>query len=183
MRLSQVLNVIVESVHEAYDAMDSVFFGPEERDVTEIEFNSEPRITVAELLGWVEHFAGVEAPQLIADSGKDGVDAVRITLERLRSRRGRSLAVAELLGTWPMSTQAFGTRRVTESLKAIDKYLDDGALLAGVFRPVKSSSSISTDAKHARPRRETCSGRQQLPRDRSRPGNDDVVRAGLGYES
>jgi hypothetical protein len=84
VRLSQVLSVIVESVHEAYDAMDSVFFGPEERDVTEIEFNSEPRITVAELLGWVEHFAGVEAPQLIADSGKDGVDAVRITLERLR---------------------------------------------------------------------------------------------------
>lgn len=84
VRLSQVLNVIVESVHEAYDAMDSVFFGPEERDVTEIEFDGEPRITVAELLGWVEHFAGVEAPQLIEDSGKDGVDAVRITLERLR---------------------------------------------------------------------------------------------------
>ena len=28
VRLSQMLNVIVESVHEAYDAMDSVFFGP-----------------------------------------------------------------------------------------------------------------------------------------------------------
>jgi hypothetical protein len=84
VRLSQILNVIVESVHEAYDAMDSVFFGAQEREVTEIEFNGEPRITVAELLGWVEHFAGVEAPQLIEDSGKDGVDAVRITLERLR---------------------------------------------------------------------------------------------------
>jgi hypothetical protein len=84
VRLSQMLNVIVESVCEAYDAMDSVFFGPQERAVTEIEFNGEPRITVAELLGWVEHFAGVEAPQLIEDSGKDGVDAVRNTLERLR---------------------------------------------------------------------------------------------------
>jgi hypothetical protein len=83
VRLSQMLNVIVESVHEAYDAMDSVFLGPEERDVTEIEFDG-GRITVAELLGWVEHFAGVEGPQLIADSGKDGVDAVRNTLERLR---------------------------------------------------------------------------------------------------
>jgi len=34
-----------------------------------------------------------------------------------------------------MSTQAFGTRRVTESLKAIAKYLDDGALLAGGIAP------------------------------------------------
>ena len=84
VRLSQVLNVIVESVHEAYDAMDSVFFGPEEREVTEIEFDGS-RITVAELLAWVEHFAGVEAPQLIEDSGKDGVDAVITTLERLRN--------------------------------------------------------------------------------------------------
>ena len=84
VRLSQMLNVIVESVHEAYDAMDSVFFGPEERAVTEIKFDGEPGITVAELLGWVEHFASVEGPQLIEDSGKDGVDAVQTTLERLR---------------------------------------------------------------------------------------------------
>jgi hypothetical protein len=80
VRLSQALNVIVESVHEAYDAMDSVFFGPEEREVTEIELNDHRQITVAELLAWVEHFAGVEAPQLIQDSGKDGVEAVTNTL-------------------------------------------------------------------------------------------------------
>ena len=85
VRLSQMLNVVVESVHEAYDAMDSVFFGPEERDVVPIKVDGEPDITVAELLEWVEHFAGTEAPQLIEDSGKDGVDAVRITLERLRN--------------------------------------------------------------------------------------------------
>jgi hypothetical protein len=34
-----------------------------------------------------------------------------------------------------MSIQAFGTRRVTESLKAIAKYLDDGALLAAGISP------------------------------------------------
>jgi hypothetical protein len=85
VRLSQLLSVIVESVHEAYDAMDSVFFGPEERAVTMIHFGHEPVITVGELLAWVEQFASVEAPQLIEDSGKDGVGAVRITLERLRN--------------------------------------------------------------------------------------------------
>lgn len=84
VRLSQILNVIVESVHEAYHAMDSVFFGAEERQIREVVFNGDTRITVAELLEWVEHFAAVEAPQLIEDSGKDGVDAVGLTLERLR---------------------------------------------------------------------------------------------------
>ena len=57
--------------------MDSVFFGPEERQVTVLEFTNVSgnveSITVAELLSWIEHFAGVEAPQLIEDSGKDGV--------------------------------------------------------------------------------------------------------------
>ena len=95
VRLSQMLNVIVESVHQAYDAMDSVFFGPEERDVTEIVFDGEPRITVAELLEWVEHFAGIEAPQLIQDSGKDGVVAVRNTLERLSTLVGSAISQAQ----------------------------------------------------------------------------------------
>jgi len=81
--LSQTLAVIVESVHEAYAAMDSVFFGPEERQVTVLEFINGESITVAELLSWIEHFAGVEAPQLIEGSGKDGVQTVRDTLYRI----------------------------------------------------------------------------------------------------
>jgi len=86
--LSQALAVIVESVHEAYAAMDSVFFGPEERQVTVLEFTNSvsgnvESITVAELLSWIEHFAGVEAPQLIEDSGKDGVQSVYDTLNRI----------------------------------------------------------------------------------------------------
>ena len=82
--------MIVESVQEAYDAMDSVFFGQEERQVAVLTFDDtlntpngevEP-ITVAELLSWIEQFAGIEAPQLIEDSGKDGVLTVSDTLEQ-----------------------------------------------------------------------------------------------------
>jgi len=83
VRLSQALAVIVESVQETYDAMDSVFFGPEERQVTLLRFDDGESITVAELLTWIEHFAGIEAPQLIEESGKDGVGAVRETLNRI----------------------------------------------------------------------------------------------------
>jgi hypothetical protein len=83
VRLSQALAVIVESVHEAYDAMDSVFFGSDERRVTLLEFDSGESITVAELFSWIENFAGIEAPQLIETSGKDGVAAVGKTLNRI----------------------------------------------------------------------------------------------------
>lgn len=86
VRLSEELAVIVESVQEVYAAMDSVFFGPEERQVTVLNFGKssgiEP-ITVAELLQWIEQFASVEARQLIEDSGKDGVHVVNDTLEKL----------------------------------------------------------------------------------------------------
>ena len=81
--VSQSLEVLSESVHEAYDAMDSVFFGTAERQTTLLHLNGEAPITVAELLNWVEQFAATEGRQLIQDSGKDGVIAFRSTLERL----------------------------------------------------------------------------------------------------
>jgi hypothetical protein len=99
VRLAEELAVIVESVHEAYAAMDSVFFGPEERQVTVLTFEgtispfegtisliTEPitvePITVAELLNWIEQFASVEARTLIEDSGRDGVLTVSDTLKQ-----------------------------------------------------------------------------------------------------
>lgn len=89
VRLSEQLAVIVESVNEVYDAMDSVFFGPEERQVAVLEFDTlsgdTESMTVAELLSWIEQFATVESRQLIEDSGRDGVEVVRDTLDRLRS--------------------------------------------------------------------------------------------------
>ena len=83
VRLSQALAVIVESVHEFYDAADSVFFGSAEREVAVLSFAGQQPITVAELMNWVEGFAGVEATQMIEDSGKDGVIATGRALSRL----------------------------------------------------------------------------------------------------
>jgi hypothetical protein len=84
VRLSEALAVIVESVQQTYDAMDSVFFGAEERQVALLEFAGHEPITVADLLHWLEHFAAVEAPQIIEDSGKDGVNVTAQTLGRLQ---------------------------------------------------------------------------------------------------
>ena len=82
--LSQALAVMQEGVQEFNDAADSVFFGPEEREVAVLAFAGHEPITVAELMDWIQQFATVEAPQLIEDSGKDGVAAVTQTLNRLR---------------------------------------------------------------------------------------------------
>lgn len=90
VRLSEELAVIVESVQEVYAAMDSVFFGQEERQVAKLTFDNSTSadveiITVAELLNWIEQFASVEARQLIEDSGKDGVHVVNVTLKQFSS--------------------------------------------------------------------------------------------------
>ena len=81
--LSQALSVMAEGVQEFNDAADSVFFGPDEREVAVLKFAGHEPITVAELTDWIQQFASVEAPQLIQDSGKDGVIAVAQTLNRL----------------------------------------------------------------------------------------------------
>ncbi|MEY3275230.1 MAG: hypothetical protein RL153_495 [Verrucomicrobiota bacterium] len=93
VRFSEELAVIAESVQEVYAAMDSVFFGPEERQVAVLtlqppldgQAGQPDTITVAELLDWIESFATVEAPQMVEDSGRDGVLAAADTLARLSS--------------------------------------------------------------------------------------------------
>ncbi len=86
--LSRNLSVIAESVEEVYFAMDSVFLGPAERQVTPILFTEGGKIAgtifVGELLDWVYRFAYEEGPRLLREGGKDGViNAFRPTLDRL----------------------------------------------------------------------------------------------------
>jgi hypothetical protein len=81
--LSQSLAVIGEAVQEFQDAADSVFFGPEECQIAVLDFAYHEPITLGELMDWITQFTSVEAPQLIEDSGKDGVVAVAQTLNRL----------------------------------------------------------------------------------------------------
>lgn len=64
VKLSQALDSLAASVQEAYDAMDSVFFGPAERQAKQIAGSS---ISVEDLLGWIESFATAEGPQLLQD--------------------------------------------------------------------------------------------------------------------
>jgi len=79
--LSRALAVVAESVQETYFVMDSVFLGSAERQTTPLPGGV--KLTVAELLGWVEHFASDEAPRVIREGGKDGVITLQPTVETL----------------------------------------------------------------------------------------------------
>lgn len=157
--LSRQLEVIAESVRECYAAMDSVYFGPAERDATDIhyEFTPDPEgartlrngqrkpflavapLSVGELLEWVETFATEEGPQLLQDAGKDGVLAFRATLSRLIewveaakqfSHRGA--------GNAPRS---FFTARVERALQEIETQLKITAERAlGITRAARPSA-------------------------------------------
>lgn len=82
--LSRALRVVAESVRETYTLLDSVFIGPAEREITRLDFSGgQPPMTIAELLEWVDSFASSEGPQLISEAGKDGVIALRSTLNQL----------------------------------------------------------------------------------------------------
>jgi hypothetical protein len=80
--LARDLAVIAESVQEVTFAMNSVFLGPAERQTYELD--CDPKMTIAELLDWAQRFTSDEGPRLIQDAGKDGVQAVAATLEKIR---------------------------------------------------------------------------------------------------
>jgi SdrD B-like domain len=100
--LSRALSVVAEAVDETNAVMDSVFLGPNERQTVSITFPRQvqiegrlvptltdlpgqppPSMVVDELMSWVGRFAKDEAPQLIQEGGKRGVEAILPIAERL----------------------------------------------------------------------------------------------------
>ncbi|MGH8906827.1 MAG: MSCRAMM family protein [Egibacteraceae bacterium] len=84
--LSRQLSVVAETVQETYFVMDSVFLGAAERQTVLLRLSVrsvDETIFLAELLDWVDQFATEEGPRLIADAGKDGVNAFTPTIRRL----------------------------------------------------------------------------------------------------
>ena len=120
--LSQALDALVESVHEAYDAMDSVFFGPSDRQATKLRFYNESPITIAELFGWVEDFAANEGLQLVQEAGKDGVVAFRPTISRLEYLV--FLAMKDSRAHSSVPAHGFHTARVQRAMENVEDYLE-----------------------------------------------------------
>jgi hypothetical protein len=83
VKLSRLLGVIAESVREARFTMDSVFMGAAERQITLLHYDDKRTIAVDSLLDWVERVTTTDAPRMINDAGKDGVQAIEPILDEL----------------------------------------------------------------------------------------------------
>lgn len=118
--LSELLDAILEQLQETYDAMDSVFFGPAERQTTEIPLADGP-MTVTEILSWVENFAAVEGRELIQEGGKDGVVVFNSTMVRLRDIVQEAADISAQPSSNPV--RPFHTKRVALALGELGSYL------------------------------------------------------------
>jgi len=120
--ISQALDALEESVQEAYDAMDSVFFGASDRQATELHFFHQPLITVADLFSWVETFATSEGLQLVQEGGKDGVLAFRSILNQIKFLM--YLATKDSSAHSNNPVHGFHTARVQRALQNIANFID-----------------------------------------------------------
>ena len=162
--LGRALAVVAESVQETYFAMDSVFLGQAEREITELELdvNGGTRVFIGELLQWVEDFANDEGPRLIKEGGKDGViHSFRPTINKLTelvkaaaehshdgpTTNGPALLTAATTGGNGSSTNptaAFHSVRVGRALDALAHHLETTAELADQIKrdPAPSISAV-----------------------------------------
>lgn len=131
--LSRALSVTAESVEEVYAAMDSVFVGSAERQVASFRTDDGRSVLVAELLSWINTFSIEEAPTLVHEGGRRGVEALVPTAQRLE------VLVRRLIQSIPYdSTLPDGLRhpRVRHPLRELQTYLREVQRLAqDVRRP------------------------------------------------
>ncbi len=85
LTLERQLSVLEETINETYVAFDSVNIDQAERLAILIDLQGPYKdMSVEDLLSWIVTFASSEAPQLIRDGGKWGVEAILPTARRLR---------------------------------------------------------------------------------------------------
>lgn len=136
VQLAEVLDVIVEQVHETYAGMNSVFLGAAERQATTLRLPigdatppEEVAITVAELLSWVESFATTEGRELLQNGGKDGVVAFHDTLEPIAQLLLAAYRLSNAAKT-DDTPYSFHSRRVSILLEALALHTNAAVQLA-----------------------------------------------------
>jgi hypothetical protein len=142
--LSRTLAVVAESVREAYFAMDSVFLGPAERQVTKLDLGIGSPIFIGELLNWVERFALEEGPRLLKEGGKDGViHAFGPTVNKLSNLVEAAANVARLGSANP--TPGFHTPRVQRAIEELGAHLKTTSSLASKIKREARPSITAVD--------------------------------------
>jgi|GEM_PF-1684270 len=118
--LARAMAVVAESVQQSYFVMDSVFLSDAERQTIQLTFGSN-RMTIAELLSWVERFASEEGPRVIREAGKDGVIALRPIVGDLDDLVGQMLRMSK--DSNRRIQRGFHSERVQATLEELTSHL------------------------------------------------------------
>lgn len=130
VRLQRVFSVIAESVVEIYRALDSVFLGAAER--LTLELHTDPPITVAELLQWIDELSTTRAFEFLANGGKDSAQNVLApTLTRVNGLFGSMMPGADDYDDYPA---AFRSARVQSAISEMATHLQSAIALVNAIR-------------------------------------------------
>lgn len=146
--LSRALGVISERVRAVNYALDSVFIGAAERQVTPLQLPDDSTIFIGELLSWIDEFATDEGPRLIRDGGKDGVVGAFVPTVNKLYRLTREAATASAQGT--SGLPGFHTPRVRRALEDLTRQLGEALELSLQLRadpPRIDSVTATRDTK------------------------------------
>jgi hypothetical protein len=130
--IERALAVVEDGVNEVYIAMDSVNIDQPERLVITIGFNSPDQdLTVEDFLSWIQSFASREAPALIRDGGRLGIQAIIPTARKLETLTRRLLELIQpasrTSGSLP---EQFSHARVRHPVSELQRYLAELVRLA-----------------------------------------------------
>jgi len=144
--VSRALDVVSQSVRDAYFAMDSVFLGPADRQTTQLDFSGvtlpkalveetvpfqfdqgTSSLFVSELLDWVDRAASEELPQVLRTSGKDGLPALKSVVDNLRHFVRGALIPPQKASNLP---PGYRTPRVQRTMQELANSLDETFRLA-----------------------------------------------------
>lgn len=130
VQLSRQLALVADTVEETYFVLDSVFIDDTQRQITWLEFkgNLGPRLSVHELLDWVSRVATSEGPRLIQNAGRDGLDSLCCTLDKLAELV--KCTYTPRLANWKQLPSAFKEERVQRVIKELSRQIRDAHALA-----------------------------------------------------
>ena len=149
--LSRGFEMVAQAVQDAYFAMDSVFMGDAERQISllnfvgmtvdlldpttgakEQSFELDSGLFVAELLDWVDRAASDELPRLLQDAGKDGLESLRSYMKRLQAFMHAAIPPTQATRGLP---PGYHTPRVKRAIQLLADGLEETYKLAMQLRP------------------------------------------------
>ena len=158
--IERALAVVEDAVNEVYVAMDSVNIDQPERLVITVGFSgSAEKLTVEDFLSWVHSFATREAPALIRDGGRLGIEAIKPTARKLTiltgefiglilpeaREQGRNGGRQTSTPPPPPLPEQFKHARVRHPLSELERYLIELEAHANSIAPTEETEAIVVD--------------------------------------